>query len=61
MEKEYINDNYKEKQGDVHIVSSEWLEEYLKFMQEEYQINNPASMFDNIFKHPKDRRLGIFD
>lgn len=61
MEKEYINDNYKEKQGDVHIVSSEWLDEYLKFMQEEYQINNPASMMENIFKAPKDRRLGIFD
>lgn len=49
IKKEYLSSAHSESEGEIHIVSSDWLDEYLKMMKDTYNFMDPHKDFHNLF------------
>jgi len=50
IKKEYLSSVHSESEGEIHIVSSDWLNEYLSMMKDTYDFMDPHKDFHKLFK-----------
>ncbi len=56
LEKEYISSEYREMEGEIHIVSIHWISEYLEMMKKKYQIMEMNETFNTVFGMTSNRQ-----